>query len=142
MTNKMNEMDYGRRNEWDELWFVNIKKMEWCKEYASTNKTMEQDGYTWHPPSTSNIFTVWYSPYQDGFPGLVAEMICLVFGSVSVSLSISLSFSILTNFESTFIRWRLFLRIRLPLSFNIVWDRDMSFLLRIIPVRVQMLFWS
>ena len=141
MTNKMNEMDYGRRNEWDELWFVNIKKMEWRKEYASTNKTMEQDGYTWHPPSTSNIFTVWYSLYQDGFPGLVAEMICLVFGSVSVSLSISLSFSILTNFESTFIRWRLFLRIRLPLSFNIVWDRDMSFLLRIIPVRVQMLFW-
>ena len=29
MVDKMNGMDYGRRNEWDWLWLVNITKMEW-----------------------------------------------------------------------------------------------------------------
>ena len=41
MSNKMNEMDYGRRNEWDGLSFLNIIKMEWCKKYLGTNKMME-----------------------------------------------------------------------------------------------------
>ena len=29
MVDEMNWMDYGRRNEWDWLWLVNITKMEW-----------------------------------------------------------------------------------------------------------------
>ena len=28
MISKMNEMDYGRSNRWDRLWFVNTTKME------------------------------------------------------------------------------------------------------------------
>ena len=59
MINKMDEMGYGRWNEWNGLWLV--KRMGWtlgCEhskeqvnnlntteaEYTSTNKMVEQDG--------------------------------------------------------------------------------------------------
>ena len=51
---------------------------------------------------------------------------------------LSMSFSVLTKFETIFMRWRLFLRITLSLLFNNVWDRCILFLLRIIPVCVQL----
>ena len=59
-----------------------------------------------------------YTRGSSSSSGVVADVLCLVFGSVRMSLSISSSFSILTKFESIFMRWLLFLGITLSLSFN------------------------
>ena len=86
------------------------------------------------PPFTFNIFTVCHSRYRDGLitplpdrrsstsQGLLIDVLCLVFGSISMSLSISLSLSVLPKFEFIFMRWRLFLQITLFWSINNVWD--------------------
>ena len=60
----------------------------------------------------------WHSP--EAHPPLQVQLLTcyILFGSVSLSLFISLSFSVLIKFEPIFMRWRLFLRIALSLSFN------------------------
>ena len=63
--------------------------------------------------------------------GSVADVLCIVFGSVSMLLLVSLSFSVLTKFESIFMRWHLLLRITLSLPFNNLQNRGILFLLRI-----------